>query len=77
MDSEKVSQWYNENVDSEDQRLCLGRLEYEVTLHYIRDTIASIQKSIDSEAGLRIADVGCGTGVYGISHVPRRCSFNN
>lgn len=77
MDTDKVSRWYNENVGFEDQRLHLGRLEYEATLHYIRQAILSIQESAQSESGLRIADIGCGTGVYGKSVVPTSDSFNN
>ena len=70
MASEEVPRWYNNNVHLEEQRLRLGKLEYEVTLHYIRDAISSVQKTAGCEAGLRIADIGCGTGVYGISIVP-------
>jgi predicted TPR repeat methyltransferase len=77
MDIDKVSRWYNENVDLEENRLRLGRLEYEVMLHYIRNAIFSLQKGVDSEARVRIADVGCGTGVYGTYIVPPRETYNN
>jgi hypothetical protein len=42
MDIDKVSRWYNKNVDLEENRLRLGRLKYEVILHYIRNTIFSL-----------------------------------
>lgn len=63
--SEEVPRWYDKNVHLEEQRLRTGKLEYEVTLHYILDAILSVQKSAGCESGLRIADIGCGTGVYG------------
>ncbi|KAF2173456.1 hypothetical protein M409DRAFT_15738 [Zasmidium cellare ATCC 36951] len=66
MSGETVSQWYNDHVELEDKRLILGRLEYEVTLHYIREAIDCIQRQEGHTNPLKIADIGCGTGVYAI-----------
>lgn len=60
-----VANWYDRNAAFEDSRLQAGRLEYSVTLHRIEQTIAKIQKST-GQTQLTIADIGCGTGVYGI-----------
>lgn len=65
MSTDKVSQWYDDNVDFEYKRLDLGRLEKEVTLHYIHEAIQAVREQDKREEGLKIADIGCGTGVYG------------
>ncbi|KAK4497786.1 hypothetical protein PRZ48_010439 [Zasmidium cellare] len=66
MTENKVTQWYNEHVELEDKCLISGNLQYEITLHYIREAIASLQRPEDPAKGLHIADIGCGTGVYAI-----------
>lgn len=63
----EVSTWYNDHAVLEDQRLNVAKLEYEVTLCYIREAIQDVQNGNGHTAALKVADVGCGCGAYGRS----------
>jgi hypothetical protein len=55
----RVSTWYNNNSITEHSRLVDGKLEFAITLQTI---ILSLPKN----KILRIADIGGGTGRYGM-----------
>lgn len=57
-----VADWYNQNAELEDTRLESGRLEFAVTWHTIQELISKLKPD---KSSLNIADIGCGTGVYG------------
>lgn len=59
-----VAKWYNQNAELEDTRLVSGRLEFAVTWHTLQELIKELIINRDT---LQIADIGCGTGVYGNS----------
>jgi hypothetical protein len=55
----KISEWYNNNVLTEHDRLVNGKLEFIITLR-------TILNSFPNDKPLRIADIGGGTGRYGM-----------
>jgi hypothetical protein len=62
-DTTVIAEWYNHNVALEHNRLIDGQLEYTITLRTILD---SLPKD-NATTCLRIADIGGGTGRYGMS----------
>jgi len=55
----KISEWYNNNVLTEHGRLVNGKLEFIITLR-------TILNSFPNDKPLRVADIGGGTGRYGM-----------
>jgi ubiquinone/menaquinone biosynthesis C-methylase UbiE len=55
----KITEWYNNNVLTEHGRLVNGKLEFTITLR-------TILNSLSKDKPLRIADIGGGTGRYGM-----------
>jgi hypothetical protein len=61
-DASLVTSWYNQNASWEHNRLIDNQLEYSVTMRVILNTLSHFP----NDQLLRIADIGGGTGRYGM-----------
>ena len=61
-DTSLVASFYNQNATNEHSRLLERRLEHTVTMRVILDAISRFH----TDEALKIADIGGGTGRYGI-----------
>ena len=62
-----IETFYNKYNEDGRLRTPYGRVEYETTMHYIRQTIERIRAEKDAPGSpLRVLDIGCAAGVYAI-----------
>jgi hypothetical protein len=64
-DTAKIARFYNENAHAEHERLQVFRLEYQVSLHIILESINRLGERFPGQKSLNILDLGGGTGRYG------------